>query len=471
MMDSDVINGHDVDLDGVSDGIDENGVGLSGVGVDGERTIIDADSTSVNTDTRIKKKAKRLIKQLSKEAVPNGSSVVQTTRHWKNSRRPRNGFGRGLPKKGGAGGKGVWGKLGSELWEDDVDMKDPNYDSDTEADVELKTIIPEMTDEQLQKAVEPIVLEYFEHGDTAEASLSLDELNCRSKRFLLIRFAIELAMDHKPSHREMTSVLISDLYGRLVSQKDIAKAFDVLMKNLPDLILDTPEAPVILGNFLARAVADDCLPPKFVHSYRDKIECEHARLAFARAETLLSLEHGMTRLDNVWGVGGGLRPVKSLIRQMSLLLQEYLSSGDIKEATRCIVELEVPHFHHELVYEALVMTIEALNRTTEEKMCKLLKSLCSAVIITTDMMERGFLRVFEDMPDICLDVPLAYAVLERFVERCQKAGILTDEIIKKVPASLRLAPHHSRLLPDPLGGRKRFVSEGDGGRVKTDPWV
>lgn len=45
------------------------------------------------------------------------------------------------------------------------------------------------------------------------------------------------------------------------------------------------------------------------------------RQALARADVLLSMKHGMTRLDNVWGVGGGLRPVTSLVRSMGLLLQ------------------------------------------------------------------------------------------------------------------------------------------------------
>ena len=36
---------------------------------------------------------------------------------------------------------------------------------------------------------------------------------------------------------------------------------------------------------------------------------------------------------------------------MTLLLKEYLLSGDNKEAERCLRELEVPHFHHEFVYE------------------------------------------------------------------------------------------------------------------------
>lgn len=53
---------------------------------------------------------------------------------------------------GGAGGKGVWGKLGSELVEEDVDMNDPNYESDSleHGDVELKPIIPEASDEELR---------------------------------------------------------------------------------------------------------------------------------------------------------------------------------------------------------------------------------------------------------------------------------------------------------------------------------
>lgn len=46
----------------------------------------------------------------------------------------------------------MWGKLGSELVEADVDVNDPNYDSESldNGDIELKTIIPEMSDEEIQ---------------------------------------------------------------------------------------------------------------------------------------------------------------------------------------------------------------------------------------------------------------------------------------------------------------------------------
>lgn len=141
-----------------------------------------------------------------------------------------------------------------------------------------------------------------------------------------------------------------------------------------------------MGNFIARAVADDCIPPKFVQKYKGALECEHARSAIDHADVLLNMKHGLVRLDNVWGVSGGMRPVKYLVRQIQLLLKEYLSSGDIEEATRCLSELEVPHFHHELVYEAIIMVIEDMGDRSLDLICALLRSLCSAVIVTLDQL-------------------------------------------------------------------------------------
>ena len=174
------------------------------------------------------------------------------------------------------------------------------------------------------------------------------------------------------------------------------------------MVLDTPDAPTILGNFMARAIADDCIPPKFILSYKGHVEDELSGKALCRADTLLNMKHGLVRLDNVWGVGGGLRPVKYLIKQIVLLLKEYLCSGDIEEASRCLRELEVPHFHHELVYEviisdlllviyltlinfdflqAVVMVIESMHEKTEEAMCKLLQALFRSFIISIEQMK------------------------------------------------------------------------------------
>ena len=42
------------------------------------------------------------------------------------------------------------------------------------------------------------------------------------------------------------------MYVQVISQRDIGQAFDFLLRQLSDLILDTPEAPTVIGNFMAR---------------------------------------------------------------------------------------------------------------------------------------------------------------------------------------------------------------------------
>merc|ERR1712126_478979 len=138
---------------------------------------------------------------------PPGGQPLSLNRASKNLRRSRNAMGRGLPKKGGAGGKGTWGKLGDEMDLPWVDPNDPNYDSAGEEgevkktkNIKLNTLVPEMSEEDVKKAVEPLILEYFENGDTEEVLFSLEEmlLNIGTRRWMIPYLAIELSMDHKP---------------------------------------------------------------------------------------------------------------------------------------------------------------------------------------------------------------------------------------------------------------------------------
>lgn len=143
----------------------------------------------------------------------------------------------------------------------------------------------------------------------------------------------------------------------------------------------------LLGNFIARAIADDCIPPKFVQSFPRSDDCKLAQSAIDHANTLLNMEHGLVRLDSVWGLGGGMRPVKYLVKKIRIIIDEYLSSLDINEATQCLQELEVPHFHHEFVFEAVYCAIEDMGDKTVDLICELLKSLTLATVITVDQLK------------------------------------------------------------------------------------
>lgn len=403
---------------------------------------------------RLIHRAKRFHRSLSGEAKTNGNnnSVPLNLALAKNSRKSRDGRGKGDPKKGGAGGKGTWGAPGDELFADEAcrDTNDPNYDSDNQDDLALVKIDPVVTEAEFDKLVSPVLLEYFDHGMTKEVEVSLDELNIAKMKERIIELSVSMALDRKASHRELTSVLISDLYGKLLAPKDFQVGFDNLLKNLNDLVIDSPDGAKMIGQFVARAVADDCLPPKYISNYKGSVDNDAKQEALETAELLLSQKHGIVRLDNIWGTGGGIRPVKYLVKQMVLLLKEYLSSSDIKEAMRCLQELEVPHFHHEIVYEATVMVLEDGSERSAERMVKFLKALNQTCVVTPEQIAQGFKRVFESMPDINLDVPNAYIFLERFGEMCHTEKVMAEKTYKDMPR----------------GGRKRFVSEGDGGKVK-----
>eukprot|EP00079_Xenopus_tropicalis_P027489 XP_012821786.1 PREDICTED: programmed cell death protein 4 isoform X1 [Xenopus tropicalis] len=440
------------------------------------------------TEARLHAKAKRRLRKNSSRDSGRGDSVSDNGESARGvlptspkaklmDRKSRTGKGRGLPKKGGAGGKGVWGTPGQIYDEEVVDIKDPNYDEDQKAEFLLRpwqpraccgsikgsdqescvyetTVLP-LDEKSFEKSVTPIVQEYFEHGDANEVAEMLKGLNLGEMKCGLPVLAVSLALEGKASHREMTSKLLSHLCGTLLSTEDVERSFDKLLQEMPELVLDTPQAPQLVGQFIARAVGDEILSATYLDGYRGTVDCVHARAALDRAAVLLRItKGGRRRIDSVWGTGGGQLPVNKLVKEIDLLLKEFVLSGDVVEAERCLQELEVPHFHHELVYEAVLMVLEANGNNTYKMMLSLLEALLKSGAITLDQMKRGYDRIYQEIPDINLDVPKAYSVLERFVEDCFKAGIISKQIRDLCPCR----------------GRKRFVSEGDGGRLKSESY-
>ncbi|KAK6487285.1 programmed cell death protein 4 [Huso huso] len=419
-----------------------------------------ATSSTIH-EARVKAKAKRRLRKNSSRDSGRGDSLSDNGESLRAilvpptspkgkllDRKSRSRKGRGLPKKGGAGGKGVWGSPGEVYDLEEIDVKDPNYDEDQENCV-YETVVLPLDEGVFEKTVTPIVQEYFEHGDTNEVAELLSELNLGEMKSDVPMLAVSLALEAKASHRELTSRLLTDLCGKLLSTADVEKSFDRLLRELPELVLDTPGAPQLVGQFIARAVGDKILSRDYIESYKGKVDCDHARAALDRAAVLLKMSKG-----GLWGIGGGQRPVKQLIKEINLLLKEYLLSGDVAEAERCLQELEVPHFYHEFIYEAVVMVLESTGETTFKMVLQLLKFLWESSVITVDQMRRGFERVYMEIPEINIDVPHAYSVLEQFVEQSFNAGVINKKLRDLCPCR----------------GRKRFVSEGDGGRLKLESY-
>lgn len=81
------------------------------------------------------------------------------------------------------------------------------------------------------------------------------------------------------------------------------------------------------------------------------------------------------------------------------------------------------------------MTIEAMHERTARMLATLLSKLSAQSVISVDAVRIGFERLYAAMSDLCLDVPPAYTLLERWVAACRQVEkpFLPDEIIRKLP--------------------------------------
>jgi hypothetical protein len=189
---------------------------------------------------------------------------------------------RGQPKKGGGGGKHTWGAPGCELAEDYLDSKDPNYDSDdgnvvmvcvensdggsgsgtglknkkksssaaynvdnVDDDDITNENLKELELEDLESEIKLVILEYFQNGDTIEVIDHLKCYNFNKIKAQLICYLLQIALENNNTCKELISRLLRDLTIELFNEKDFILGFDHLLRNLPDLTLDNPDAPEV----------------------------------------------------------------------------------------------------------------------------------------------------------------------------------------------------------------------------------
>jgi hypothetical protein len=90
---------------------------------------------------------------------------------------------------------------------------------------------------------------------------------------------------------------------------------------LADLQVDYPSAPEMLGNFVARFVADDALDELMLVGWLSTASNSTVAVCIERALALLATTASRHRLHDIWGVGGGQMPTRTLTHQIQLILK------------------------------------------------------------------------------------------------------------------------------------------------------
>ncbi|KAG6970152.1 hypothetical protein JG688_00005010 [Phytophthora aleatoria] len=326
------------------------------------------------------------------------------------------------------------------------DEHDPNYDSEAEENVVLvSTVAGSPTKSKSTPTLEPdklaakelalnpppeikkrmieILEEYFTSGDADEVLSSLNDLDEPEFNYEVVKRAITMAMDKNDKERELASRLLSTLYLDGLTAGQVLMGFRRVLLLAGDLQIDIPTAKNMLAIFCARAVVDEILPPSFLE---DPFITRYAPEIAAEAIKKLSINHATARMEKAWGPGDG-RPVEELKVAIDQLTKEYLLSRDLEEAARCVRELNVPHFHHEVAKRGITNSLEEGGEANSAAMASLLAYLVSNEVVSTGQLIKGFERFKLVLDDVALDIPNAAALFKDIVARGISDGILPKD--------------------------------------------
>ncbi|CAI7916629.1 unnamed protein product [Closterium sp. NIES-53] len=346
----------------------------------------------------------------------------------------------GRPKKAGGGGKGTWGDpLDPHNYEYEMDPGDPLYESDEE-DEAMHVAVPTPvahTVEDYKRKVVAVLEEFFSSGDISAAAQEFKDLAQEHYHHHVVKRIVTMSLDRNDRHKEMAAQLLSALYAAVIAPDQLAKGFKNLLESVEDLEIDCPGAGDVLATFLARSVVDDVLPPAFLKRMAKKLETGEVGGAGGQAsaedgeaegeadgdgsgaaqasggtggralevvraaEGKLASAHHAEVLEKCWGGSARVtyEGAKGSIKQ---LLAEYVVSAERGEACRCIRELNLPFFHHEVVKAALIMAME--NKPKEAALLSLLQEAAQEGLISASQVSKGFGRVFQNIDDLALDV-------------------------------------------------------------------
>jgi programmed cell death protein 4 len=231
--------------------------------------------------------------------------------------------------------------------------------------------------------------------------------------------------------RELVSLLLasSDVYSKVITSSQIQEGFKLALDSIEDASLDIPDAPETLAKFLGRAIVDEIIPPKFLTI--TKASCTKAAEALRIANALYTEAHGSVRLAHIWGPGD-LRSAKRLKKEVSLILEEYCTTGDIEEAEKCVRKLNAPSFFFQVIRQALRLAMQN-GESNQKKILHLLSEWSKSGLIVPDQMKRGFALTYENLNDIKLDIPHADNLLVEITEIAKQEGFLSKDFVPPAP--------------------------------------
>jgi hypothetical protein len=130
---------------------------------------------------------------------------------------------------------------------------------------------------------------------------------------------------------------------------------------------------------------------------------------------------------------GGHQSLDVLSNQFKLILLEYLQSHDKEGVSARVKEMKVSHFNHDFVYQAGIIALEKMHDAVMMQLAELFKYMHTNEILLESCLQKGYERLYACLGDLSFDLPAAYNLARRWVDKSLKAGFIGEELAKKCP--------------------------------------
>lgn len=275
-----------------------------------------------------------------------------------------------------------------------------------------------------KKRINSMIVEYLNNEDMADIVMSIDEMSAPHFHHELVKKAIYISMDRHNRERELVSRLLA---VAPLAPSEIQKAFEQLLDRVDDLVADYPQILQHLSCFLARAVVDECIEPAFLIRI-DLKQSDLGLQVIGHAQYLLAKKHSAARIARIWGASSSCNSIAELKQAIHVLIDEYFEAQDLDEAIQCIDDLNVPHYHHEVVKMLFKYGVDK-GEGHLEKISVLLSKAAQKNVMGLRQISKGFDRIYFSLEDLQVDVPQAQALFDQLVKNGKEIGYLMSDYV------------------------------------------
>jgi hypothetical protein len=288
---------------------------------------------------------------------------------------------------------------------------------------EIYTDLPRA--KNIKKKIEDLLREFLSSHALQDFAKQITDLGRPEFHHEVIKKAVSLACDMTDRERELVSQLISSLTGQDIKAVEVRKAFQMLVLSADDLKADIPHIVHLLSCFIARAVADEVLPPAFL-SQQDLADQDAGALVIKQASALLKTNPASSRLERIWGFGGEFDSIANLKDSISEILSEYFVNSEVTEAIRSISELNTPYFYHEVVRRGFSLVLDK-DKKGFSALVDLFVALHKQKVISSHQFQHGFQRIKAALPELSIDAPHAEKLYQTLKAEIEQKGLLQEE--------------------------------------------